>query len=94
MKKPFKLPKRPKPPPEPPRKYKTGDWVAYGSERFPKIARITGYGFPFGHAGPHYYLLHIDAFGTVTEAGQSEEYLRPADAPNPLPTPALPSDDW
>ena len=93
MKKPFKLPKRPKPPPEPPRKFKTGDWVDIG-DRFPRVAQITGYGFPFGHGGPMYYLRHIDEYGTVDDTGLSEQYLRPADAPNPLPTPALPSDDW
>jgi hypothetical protein len=95
MTKPFKIPKRPKPPPEPPRKYKTGDWVATGDARFPRIAQITGYGFPFGKFGPHYEIRYIDEFGTVTATGQAEEFLRPAEDPDPLPTPAAPPlRDW
>lgn len=96
MKKPFKLPKRPKPPPMPPRKYKTGDWVAYGDERFPKVAQITGYGFPFGKSGPHYEIRYIDGYGNVIDTGRAENDLRPAEAPDPLPVPAPPPlpNDW
>ncbi len=94
MKKPFKLPKRPKPPPEQPRKYKTGDWVSHGNEQFPKIAQITG-GAPVGRGGAWVYdILYIDEFGNVIDTGLSERFLRPAEAPNPLPTPALPTNDW
>lgn len=93
---PYKLPKRPKPPPAMPRKYKTGDWVNFGDERFPKVAQITG-GAPVGRGGSWVYdIRYIDGYGNVFDTGLSEDFLRPAEAPDPLPVPAAPPlpNDW